>query len=381
MDPTRRTLLTGAAILIALGIGFGLAKVVGPKPAHETEAKPEASEAKAGGETVTLTGPQAASAGVAVVTVGRGGASDVRLTGRVEASPDARAAVAAPAAGTVERVLVAPGTAVGRGATLVIIRSADAATVRADAIAAGAQADAARAALAREDRLFKAGVTARQDFEAAQANTAEANAKAVAARARATAFGSPADSGAFALRSPVAGVVTSVSVGAGSFVSPGGLVAEVSDPNRVEAVFNVPPDAAARIKAGMPLRIIGADGGETQAVVIGVAPIAQGSTGAATVRARPTGGHLTPGSAISAALASPTGSLPVVPAEAVQMLNGRAVVFVQTTKGFKATTVTPGRSGGGFTEIVAGLSGGERIAGRGAFLLKSELSKSAGDES
>ncbi|MFN3875589.1 MAG: site-2 protease family protein, partial [Flavobacteriales bacterium] len=41
-------------------------------------------------------------------------------------------------------------------------------------VAAGAEAEAARAALAREERLFKAGVTARQDFEAARAASARA---------------------------------------------------------------------------------------------------------------------------------------------------------------------------------------------------------------
>ena len=37
--------------------------------------------------------------------------------------------------------------------------------------------------------------------------------------------------------------------------------------------------------------------------------------------------------------------------------------------------VVPGRQAAGKTEILRGLSGDERIAGRGAFLLKAELSR------
>ena len=57
------------------------------------------------------------------------------------------------------------------------------------------------------------------------------------------------------------------------------------------------------------------------------------------------------------------------------------MVFIADEDGFKARPVTPGRTGGGYTQIIEGLKGGERIAGRGAFVLKAELSKGeAGDE-
>jgi cobalt-zinc-cadmium efflux system membrane fusion protein len=114
--------------------------------------------------------------------------------------------------------------------------------------------------------------------------------------------------------------------------------------------------------------------------VIGVAPLAQDGTGAAMIRARFTGGHLTPGAAVSAAVATQGPTLPTVPTEALQSVNGRTVVFVAVAGGFRPQAVTPGHAGGGFTQIVNGLKGDERVAGRGAFLLKAELSKGAGEE-
>jgi Cu(I)/Ag(I) efflux system membrane fusion protein len=38
--------------------------------------------------------------------------------------------------------------------------------------------------------------------------------------------------------------------------------------------------------------------------------------------------------------------------------------------------VQPGRSGGGFTEVVSGLKGGERVVASGQFLIDSEASLS-----
>jgi cobalt-zinc-cadmium efflux system membrane fusion protein len=373
MKIDKKALLSGAAILAALAVGYGLASLRAPA-AKDRHAEP-AAEAKTEEGRIEILAADASAAGIAVVTVGRGGGSDVRLTGRVEAAPDARAVVAAPLAGVVERVLVSPGVQVGAGGGLVLIRSADGALVSAEAVAAGAEAQAAQAALARESRLLKEGVTARQDFEAARAAAARASAQAAAARARVAASGSPGAGGLATLRSPIAGLVTGVQVAPGGFVAQGAPVAEVSDPRRLEVVFNVPADAAAKLKVGAPLNLIGPDGREVAARIIGLAPLAQATTGAAVVRARPDRDGLTPGAAVSAQVPADGQGLPSVPSEAVQTLEGRSVVFVAEPGGFRLRSVTVGRSGGGQTQIVSGLKGGETVAGRGAFVLKAELAK------
>lgn len=375
MPIDNKTYLTAAALALALGAGFGIAKLTDREVAPNVAAEHGEEHAEGGDGLIKLTAQQAAQAGVAVVTVDHGGAGDLRLTGRVQAAPSARAVVAAPVSGVVLALRVAPGATVSAGSPLAKIRSADGASVRADAIAAGAEAEAARTAMAREERLFKAGVTARQDWEAARAATAKAEAAAVAARARSTASGSPGASGEVVVRGPIGGVVTGLQVAPGSFVAQGGVVAEIADVRQVEVVFNAPAEAADRLKVGAPLKVIQPDGSEVDAVIVGVAPLAQDATGAAIVRARPSGGRLTPGAAVSASVATTRGGLPTVPSEAVQTLNGRSVVFIAEADAFRAQPVTPGRSGGGRTQVVAGLKGGERIAGRGAFLLKAELAK------
>ena len=379
MQQNKQTLWVGGAVALALAAGFGAAKMLDHQPAS---GKPGAEKAEEGdhdaapaGDFVKLTPDQARAAGIATVTVVSGGASDVRLSGRIEPAPDARAVVASPVAGAVAQVLVAPGRTVTVGAPLVLVRSAEGASLRADTIAAEAGAEAASLAATRDESLLKEGVIARQDWETSRAAATKASAAAVAARARAAASGGPAASGQTAVRAPIRGVVTSVAVAPGGFVAEGATVAEVSDPARVEAVFTAPPDAASKLKAGGRLALIGPDGSETPAVITGVAPMAAQETGASVIRARPTTLGLVPGQPVSAAVASGGLQLPTVPAEAVQSVGGRTVVFVAEAGGFRARPVTPGATGGGATQIVQGLKGGERVAGRGAFVLKAELSK------
>ena len=380
---TRKTwLMAGAAVaVVVIGSAAFLMTRDGPAPSTSVEAPAEAGqEGEAAGEAeegvINLTPAQIEASGITIMAVGRGGGGETRLAGRVEPMIDARAAVAASVGGRVERVLVAPGQSVRAGQALAVLVSGDAATFRADADAAAAAADAARRAYQRNDSLASQGVVARQEVETSRAQSLSADAAARAARARASAAGGPNASGRISVSSPISGVVTSVLVGPGGFAPQGGVIAEVTNPARVELVFNAPPALAAQVRAGASLRVQG-PAGEFDAVVTGVAAGGAGESGATLIRARPSGGALPPaGSPVSGALVTGGEADGVtVPTEAVQTVEGGTVVFVQVEGGFRAVPVMVGRQAGGRTEIVRGLTGAERIAGAKAFLLKAELAK------
>ncbi|WP_436356810.1 efflux RND transporter periplasmic adaptor subunit [Brevundimonas sp. CEF1] len=380
---SNKTLLIGgvAALLMLGGGGIYLATGRSEAPSAKGEAAhAEGDGAPAEGEApegfVALDPAQAQAAGVVVVVVGRGGGAETRLAGRVEPMIDARAAVAASVGGRVERVLVAPGQAVRIGQPLVALVSGEAASLRAEADAAEAAYIATEQAHGRDEELAEQGVVSQREAEVSHAQALSAQAAARAARARAAAAGSPNASGRLNVVSPIAGVVTNVQVGPGGFVAQGGVVAEVANPARVELVFNAPPTLAAHVRAGAPLRV-SSPAGDFDAVVTGVAAGADLNSGATVIRARPTGAVLPPaGAAVTGAIVTgeAIGGL-TVPTEAVQTLEGRAVVFVQVAGGFQAQPVLAGRQAGGRTEIVRGLTGSERIAGANAFLLKAELAK------
>ncbi|MDO8410952.1 MAG: efflux RND transporter periplasmic adaptor subunit [Phenylobacterium sp.] len=385
-DKTRLYGAVAAIALVAAAGGFGLSALINRDAPPAVEAADEHAEGESHGEgeaaeasegVVKLTPEQVRASGLAVVAVGRGGGAETRISGRVEPMVDARASVGASVGGRVERVLVAPGQSIRAGQALAVLVSGDAATLRADADAAAAAANAARRAYERDRNLGTQGIVARQEVESSQAQALSAEATARAARARVAVAGSPNASGRTSVSSPIGGVVTAVQVGPGGYVTQGGVIAEVTNPARVELVFNAPPQLAAQTRAGARMRIT-AQTGEFDAVVTGVAANAgSGESGATVIRARPEGASLPPaGSPVTGALVTggESGGL-TVPSEAVQTVEGNSVVFVQVEGGFRAAQVLTGRQAGGRTEIVRGLTGAERIVSTNAFLLKAELAK------
>ena len=371
----RRYLVASAAALIAAaGLGYGVAQLVESRPAapaHEEEGEEHGQT-----DLVPLKLADAAAAGVSVITPGRGGGADILLPGRVTLAANALAALGAPVSGTVERVHVSAGANVAAGSPIATLRSADAASGRASLDAAGAGVRAAQAAAARDRRLFDAGVVARQDWEASQAAAEKAQADHRAAQAQVHAMGGPGANGVTVLRSPIAGVVTRIETQVGGFLTQGALVAEIADQSRAEYVFDAPAAAAGSIRLGQMIHVQTPDGQEAPATISAVAPGASGGN-TATVRATPSGRTAPVGSVVSARVmtGSGEGGAIIVPSEAVQTVEGRPVVFVVEAGGFRAKPVTPGRVAAGSTEILRGLTGAERIAGKGAFLLKAELGK------
>jgi cobalt-zinc-cadmium efflux system membrane fusion protein len=104
----------------------------------------------------------------------------------------------------------------------------------------------------------------------------------------------------------------------------------------------------------------------------------------ATVLLSPTGTlGLRPGQAVSVRIYTrdaQTSAGVTVPEEAIQTVEGREVVFVRTAKGFKAVAVIVGQRGGGRAQVTSGLTAGQSIATRNAFLLKAEMGKGEGEE-
>ncbi len=338
---------------------------------NTTGNAPEADEG-----VVALTPEQIKASSIEVVAVGRGGGGSTRLSGRVEPSIGARASVASSVTGRVERVLVAPGTAVKQNQTLAIVLSGEAAVFRANALAAAAEAKAARLAHGRDRALVEQGVVARQDLETSHARAMAAQAQAAAAQAQAAANGAPDASGRVRITSPVAGIVGNVQVTPGGVVAAGSVVAEVADPAMNELVFTAPPALAAQVTPGMTLEV-SVPGGSFTATVTGSAADVRQQGGVAVIRAMPVNAALPPaGSPVSAVVVTEAqGDALSVPADAVQNVDGRSAVFVAVEGGFKAQPVLAGRRAGDRIEILGGLTGSERIVGANAFLLKAELAK------
>lgn len=381
MIQDRTKLYAGAtlAVVLAAAGGFGAARLTAPKPAAEAPAEDHAEEPG----VVTMAAPAIAASGILVQQVTAGGfAGEVQTQAVVVAAPDGQALLSARAPGAVTRIHKRLGDPVRAGEVVAVVESREAAQIAADRSAAAARSTLAQKTLAREQRLFEQRVSARQDFEQAQAEAGAASAEARRAQAAASAANLTGDGRGVAIVSPISGRITAASVSLGAFVQPETELFRVADPGRIQIHATVGGLDAARIAPGDRAILIAPDGREIVGVVAAITPALDSETRAATAVIEAPASGLAPGQSLRARLIpkAPAKSTAIaVPEEAVQALEGRDVVFVRTAQGFRAAPVTIGQRSGGRVEVIAGLTPGQGVAVRGAFLLKAELGKGEGE--
>lgn len=381
---TRQHLYIGAAAFIAMGIGFGYAQLTDKHPtetkseAHEEEGHDEGKETKG---RVVMDAARIKLADIELYPALVGALSaEVLAQGSVAAEPDAEAVLSARADGVVSGITLHVGDMVKAGDTIAMIESRDASSIASDRASGAAKATAARQAYEREKRLFDAGITPRQELEAAQANMAQAEAEARRASAAAAAVRVSADGRQLMVVSPISGKLTVARAVLGTYVTAGTELFRVVDSVKINILAAVPASDAQRIFVG-DAAVVETPTGAVKATVHSVTPGVDLRSRAASVTLELTGDKtlLSPGQAvrvrITPKISGPVTNRIAVPEEAVQSVEGQDVVFVKIKEGFQAVRVTVGARSAGRAEVISGLAPGQSIAGRGAFLLKGELNK------
>jgi cobalt-zinc-cadmium efflux system membrane fusion protein len=332
---------------------------------------------------VAMSEAQIRANGIALDTAGPSTIQErLHLPAQIRVDAERSVALAAPAEGIAQSVLVSPGAAVKRGQALVLIQSPAVAQWRAELASARERAKLARTTFEREQALWQEGVSARQDLDAAQAALKEAEIAAQAARQRLAALGIAAEGGVSSLvtvRAPLDGIVLDKPAVAGQAVDTGRPLLTIADLSRVWVEAAVPADSLAQIGAGMPARVsVNALPGPLDGTLSFVGPVLGETTRMATARVTLPNRELRlrPGMLATVDLLGPRTEVAVtVASEAVQTIHEHDVVFVRTAGGFRAQDVTLGRSDGKRTEVVKGLPAGASYAAGGSFLLKADLGK------
>jgi cobalt-zinc-cadmium efflux system membrane fusion protein len=335
--------------------------------------------------SVTVSPEGLTAVGIATEKVTSGGlASEVIAPATVDPEIQGEALLTAHVAGTVSHITGRVGDKVKAGDTLAVVMSRDAAAIAAAQTTAESRLAQARAALAREQTLFAKQVTPREELERTQADFDAAEADARRSRAAAAVSHVSSDGTGVAIISPITGTVVSRSATLGLFVQAETELFRVANPNDIDIDVAVPEQDAGRIAAGDTAKARTRAGLLVIAKVRSITPTLNEETRTATAVLDPLPGEpaLMPGDVLTAEImpsrAAQTGIL--VPAEALQSLEGRDVVFVRTPTGFMARPVTVGARSGGRAAIISGLRPGETIATANAFFLKAELRKPTGEE-
>ena len=218
------------------------------------------------------------------------------------------------------------------------------------------------------------------------AQSAEGRSLHAATGGRLRALGLPAGAkvdarGAIVLTAPAAGVVSEITVREGQAVAPGMPLLRLNGTRSVWVEAALPPLAADSAAPGTPVDVTAdAIPGQTfTGTIEALLPQVDAST--RTQRARIVlenpDGRLAPGQFVQVALRpEASGEAVLVPSSAVVNDGTQARVIVLVDERFVPMVVRTGRSGGGQTEILSGLSGGEHVVASGQFLIDSEANLS-----
>ncbi len=335
----------------------------------------------------------------APVEMGTAAASS-SVPGQVVPNEDRTARLGAPAAGRVVAIRVSPGDRVIAGQVLVNLQSPEAGTAQADLTKAEAelasrraQATYAKSARDRAERLLALKAIARQDYERAVADdelarSAVAQSEAELRRARSTAaiLGVTSSVGGYStMRTPSAGVVLARTAVPGTVVEAGAPLVVVTDPSKLWLTISAPEAMAGLFRTGGRLRfIVPAYPADTftariEAVGAGLDPETRTLPIRGSVDNR--SGRLKPEMLATVLVEGPpAGSAAMVPADAVQTIEGRPTVFVAQPDGkggarFIGREVRLGPQTGNRVAVTAGLSAGDLAVVEGAFAVKAEIEK------
>jgi len=350
---------------------------------NETAATNEAAPTSEG--AVTLSADQISAAGVGLGRPIAGGAGTIELPATIEGDPQGTQVVSAAIAGRVVALTRNLGQSVGRGQTIAVIESREAAQLKGEAEAARARLQLANANLAREQRLFAQKVSPEQDLIAAR--TAATEARIALRQAQSTISAAGGGGGALnrlGIVAPISGQVIGRPVVLGQTVAADAELYRIADLGQVSLSLNLKLEDAGRVRPGNTV-IVKAAGRQATARITFVSPALDPQTrlvpAIATIDNR--GGMWRVGEPVTASiqLTGSGGDAAIrVPTTAIQTEEGRSVVFVRTPTGFQATLVQLGDASGDTVIVRSGLTGREQIATTGSFSLKAELGKSEAAE-
>ncbi|MBB1062055.1 efflux RND transporter periplasmic adaptor subunit [Lysobacter spongiae] len=218
-----------------------------------------------------------------------------------------------------------------------------------------------------------------------QAQSTSARELQLAAQQRLRVLGVPggmARDGSVTLSAPRHGVVTEVLAREGQTVMPGTPLFRINGTDTLWLEAAIPQANAMALRPGTPVEaVVSAAPGQTfVGEVEALLPLVDTTsrTQRARIVLRNPGNVLAPGMFAEVTLQPQDGvAVPLVPTEALIATGADSRVIVQDADGgFRPVRVRAGRSSGGRTEILAGLTGREKIVVSGQFLIDSEASLS-----
>ena len=318
------------------------------------------------------------------------GPSEILLPGSVVVPPTQLRIIAAPAAGLIESLFVAPDERVRAGQAVARLRSSELVEAQRLFLEASTAHELAQEKLRRDEQLFRERVIAERRLIVTRAEATGA-ASALDERTQLLNLLGLSDHEVAELRrtrriqqgltvtSPVTGVVLGRAATPGERVAQSAPLMTIGDLQTLWVNIQVPLSRAPALEVNARV-LVPAQGAE--GFVLRIGRTADAATQSVTAVAEMQRGTdaLRPGQAVTVAMQLRGSGMPQyrVPAGSVVRHRERSWVFIRTPQGFLARPVTVLNETAQFTSIRGGLAPNEQIATRGILALLAELSEADG---
>ncbi|ODA68093.1 Cobalt-zinc-cadmium resistance protein CzcB [Methyloligella halotolerans] len=341
---------------------------------------------------IRLSDEQRKEFGITVAAAETGAVTDsFTLPAEVHYNGDRLAHVVPRVSGIATEVNATEGDDVKKGELLAVLDSRELADAKSDYLADVERESLQEISFRREQQLWDKKITSERTFLDAKSALAEARIARRGAEQKLYALGISKDQvvniknekdtvlTAYALTAPFDGHVVKRHITLGEYIGADRQAFAVADLSSVWIDLSVFPGDLDRIEKGQTVDILDDQGNViAQETIAFVTPqIEEGTrTAIARIIADPVGGRLRPGMFLTARVTVDSGQDAVkVPRAAVQTIEDKPAVFVETDEGFEPRNVTLGPKGENDIVIAEGLKPGEKIVTEGAFTLKAEMSK------
>jgi cobalt-zinc-cadmium efflux system membrane fusion protein len=329
--------------------------------------------------------------------VARTGSLQTQLTlpGTIVLNTDRLVHIVSRIPGVVREIRKTLGDVVQAGEVMVVIDSRELADIKAAYLAARERLSLAETTFAREKDLWEKKISPEQDYLTAKQAMAEARIELQTARQKLQALGfteasikqladrADAPLTRYEVVAPSAGTVIEKHLAVGEPLKDDTEVFVVADLRTVWVDLNVSAKDVPLVHKGQRVTITaGAAMPAAEGTIGYIGPRVSEETRTVVTRVvlpNPDG-RWRPGLFVTAAIAVGDTPVPIlIPKTAIQTIEGKPHVFVQTSEGFEPRPVTTGRANATHVEITAGLRTGECYATTETFILKAELGKGSAE--
>ena len=363
-------------------------------PAGGRPAGAEEEDHEEDGQRVSLSAAERAEFGIQVAAAAPGELRvRVDTPGEVLVNPDRVAHISPRVPGVAVETFANVGDRVRRDQVLAVLHSRELSELKSAYLVARERLELARTTFDREKSLWDQSISSERLFLEAKNGLAEARIELQAAEQKLRTLGfAPAyldelsfEDGErftrYVMAAPIQGTVIRKHIVRGEVLQEDSEAFVVADLRSVWVMLTAYQKDLPFLRVGQSVHIEAGQGGpSTTASVDYISPIVDEATRTASVRVvlANADGRWRPGSFVTATISADAVEVPLmVPGSAVQTLEHRSVVFLETDEGFVPHPVEIGRTDRTHAEILSGLEVGEAYVAEGAFVLKAQLDKGA----